>query len=92
MGKVPRRKFLAFLSTIPIISEWMGVLGYAQEAAPDPEWEDKYLAVETLRLINTLEKWNFLATSQHISKDELAASKAYQKLADLPRVESRTRS
>lgn len=85
MRNVPRRTFLSFLSGVPIVSDWMEVLGIVrpQKLVPDERTKDVYLAVETLRLINTMEKWNFLETKRHVSREELGTSQAYKKLVEL---------
>jgi hypothetical protein len=80
-----RRKFFAYLGALPVIADWKEALGHARPKARvirDQKWKDGYLAVETLRLINTVEKWNFLATGQHVSVEHLHECVGYKKLIE----------
>jgi hypothetical protein len=81
---IRRRKFLAYLATLPVISEWTEALGYAHPQRPvrDEKWKSRFFAVEILRLINTAERWNFLATGQHVSKESLPQCIGYKKLVE----------
>lgn len=88
MSEIRRRSFLTLLGTLPVVSDWMRILGSTsakstvQKVARDEAWEAKFLAVETLRLINTAEKWHFLATNAHISLEDLHQSESYKKLVE----------
>ncbi len=94
MHKVPRRKFLSFLSGLPIISDWRDALStvHPQAATRNQEWRDKFLAVETLRFINTAQKWNFLATGQHVSRPELRSCTGFNRLLEKESTRKRFRS
>jgi len=82
---VLRRKFLAYLGTLPVISDWKEALGHTRPKVPivrDQKWKDRFLAVETLRLINTAEKWNFQTTNEHVSREHLHECIGYKKLIE----------
>jgi hypothetical protein len=89
MSEIKRRSFLTWLGTLPVLSDWMRVFGSThvrsapQATSQGEEWEAKFLAVETLRLINTAEKWHFLDKNEHVSADQLHQTEAYKKLVEV---------
>lgn len=90
MDRIRRRSFLAVLGTLPVISDWMRVFGSTNvksrpKVSTDEKWQARFLAVETLRMINTAEKWHFGDTKEYISLEHLHESKAYKKLMEVGR-------
>ncbi len=79
-----RRNFLAYLGTLPVISDWKEALGYTRpkRLVRDQKWKDMFFAVEILRLINTTEKWNFQATGGHVAAEHLHECIGYKKLTE----------
>lgn len=80
-----RRKFLASLGALPIIADWKEALGYTRpkKTVRDQKWKDMFMGVEILRLINTVEVWNFHATGEHVALEHLHECTGYKKLMEV---------
>lgn len=79
-----RRKFLAWLGALPIICDWKEALGYARpkRLVADQKSKDMYLAVEILRLINTVQLWNFREAGKRVALEHLHECIGYKNLME----------
>jgi hypothetical protein len=81
--KFNRRKFVTSLSAFPLIGSWIDALKVPPPQEPlkrDNEWKVKFLAVQIVRFVNTIEAWNFNLTGKHVRLSDLSTCPGFSQL------------